>query len=109
MHDQNGYPLDFVILGIGTDGHTASLFPYTSALTEGKQWIVFTDGETVAHPRPRMTMTFAVLNSARELAILAIGKEKILKEISKVHADVDRYPILGIVKPDQKWFISSGS
>jgi 6-phosphogluconolactonase len=68
--------LDAVVLGMGADGHTASLFPGSPALTERERWIVRIDGEGVAPPRPRMTMTFPLLCRARFIALLVTGKEK---------------------------------
>ena len=68
--------LDAVVLGMGADGHTASLFPGTPALDERERWIVLNDGEQVAPPRPRMTMTFPLLNHARFIALLVTGEGK---------------------------------
>jgi len=65
---------DLILLGIGTDGHTASLFPETSALQEQKQLI-----SMVKAGMPnvnRLTMTYPILNRAREVVFLASGKGK---------------------------------
>ena len=65
---------DLILLGIGTDGHTASLFPETSALQEQKQLI-----SMVKAGMPnvnRLTMTYPILNQAREVVFLASGKGK---------------------------------
>jgi 6-phosphogluconolactonase len=65
---------DLIMLGIGTDGHTASLFPGTSALQEQKQLIsVVKGGMPIVN---RLTMTFPILNQAREVVFLASGKGK---------------------------------
>jgi len=102
-----GIPLDFILLGLGTDGHIASLFPQTPGLSVLNRQIVLNDGETVASPRPRMTMTFSILNSARQLAVLVVGKRKrkILEEISTADSTPKHYPILGVNNPNQEWFI----
>lgn len=66
--------LDLVLLGVGRDGHTASLFPGDPALEEEEL-----DAVTVVHPggeHPRVTLTFPALRRARETVILAVGKEK---------------------------------
>ncbi len=65
---------DLILLGIGTDGHTASLFPGTSALHEQKQLIIMVkDGMPKVN---RLTMTYPILNQAREVVFLASGKGK---------------------------------
>ncbi len=65
---------DLIMLGIGTDGHTASLFPGTPALQEQKQLISVVKG---GMPNVnRLTMTYPILNHAREVIFLASGKGK---------------------------------
>jgi len=94
--------LDYVLLGMGADAHTASLFPRTAALTERDRWVVLNDGETVAPPRPRMTMTFPLINSARRIAVLITGENKhaTLQQVSLASGsdrrDVQRLPITAV-------------
>ncbi|MDY6953444.1 MAG: 6-phosphogluconolactonase, partial [Thermodesulfobacteriota bacterium] len=65
---------DIIFLGIGQDGHTASLFPGHGALDERERWIVAVKG---GNPHvSRLTMTLPVLNSAREIVFLVSGKGK---------------------------------
>ncbi len=65
---------DLISLGIGTDGHTASLFSGQSSLDERKKWVVSVKG---GKPNTiRLTMTYPVLNSGRQIVFLASGKEK---------------------------------
>jgi 6-phosphogluconolactonase len=84
--------LDFVMLGIGDDGHTASLFPETPALG-------VTDRLVIANPVPkldttRLTLTVPVLNAAREVCFLVAGagKAEALAEIMEGEADPRQYP-----------------
>ncbi|MAE67277.1 MAG: 6-phosphogluconolactonase [Phycisphaeraceae bacterium] len=67
--------LDFVLLGMGADGHTASLFPGSAALQESKRWIAVNEGPTVVPPT-RLTMTYPLLNAARNVAVLVTGAGK---------------------------------
>ena len=94
--------LDYVLLGMGADGHTASLFPRTPALSERERWVVVNDGPTVAAPRPRMTITFPVINSARRICVLVTGEGKhaMLQQLAlaagAAQPDVQRLPITGV-------------
>ena len=66
---------DLVFLGIGPDGHTASLFPGRPELEEGERLVVKVEGAPVPPPR-RITMTLPLLNRARSVVFLATGGEK---------------------------------
>ncbi len=66
--------LDLILLGIGADGHTASLFPRHQALTETGRWIVPVHAS--ADPPWRVTMTLPLLNAARHVLFLVGGAEK---------------------------------
>jgi 6-phosphogluconolactonase len=65
---------DFVLLGLGTDGHTASLFPDTAALDETQRWVMAHYVEVVGGWR--ITLTLPVFNAAREIAFLVTGAHK---------------------------------
>ena len=64
---------DVTLLGIGEDGHTASLFPGQPALEEDRRWALAIAG---ARPETRITLTYPVLNSSRDVAFLATGEGK---------------------------------
>jgi len=65
---------DLIVLGIGTDGHTASLFPGQSSLDEKEKWVVSVKG---GEPNLiRLTLTYPVLNRGRHIVFLASGKKK---------------------------------
>ena len=72
-----GRPLfDLVLLGLGSDGHTASLFPGDPALQETNRWAVGIDKAGLAPFVPRVTLTFPALASTRQVVFLVSGKDK---------------------------------
>lgn len=64
---------DVNLLGIGTDGHTASLFPGTKVLAECNRWVAAVIG---AKPEARITLTYPALESSRDAVFLIAGTEK---------------------------------
>ncbi len=71
-----GAGADLVLLGLGPDGHTASLFPGSPALGEGSRWVTDVDRAPQPPHLPRITTTLAFLNRAREVWFLVVGAEK---------------------------------
>jgi 6-phosphogluconolactonase/glucosamine-6-phosphate isomerase/deaminase len=67
-------PLDLVHLGLGPDGHTASLFPGSPALDERERLVVPTGDDL--HPHPRLTLTFPALAQARLAVFTVAGDDK---------------------------------
>jgi 6-phosphogluconolactonase len=97
---------DLILLGLGEDGHTASLFPHSSALNETERWVATTYVEKLdAH---RLTLTFPVINNAAQITFLIAGQSKaaIVKAIR--NASVGDYPATRIepVKGHLCWFIT---
>lgn len=66
--------LDLVLLGLGEDGHTASLFPGTPALSEEKRLVVENPGPRPGEPR--ITLTYRAIDSARRVVFLVSGAAK---------------------------------
>ena len=89
--------LDAVVLGMGTDGHTASLFPGTPALDEREHLVVLNDGDRVASPRPRMTMTYPLLNRAYLIALTGASKRTALEQAAVTPEDFHSWPVAGVV------------
>jgi 6-phosphogluconolactonase len=68
---------DLILLGVGDDGHTASLFPGMPALDEKRRLVVATDVPEYVRPLvPRITFTLPVLNAAEHVIFLAAGASK---------------------------------
>lgn len=65
---------DLILLGIGEDGHTASLFPGTDALLETERWV--TANYVAALSDWRITLTLPAINAARQILFLATGARK---------------------------------
>lgn len=71
----NGTPqFDLLLLGMGGDGHTASLFPFTDAVKEKKKLIAAHFVPVLG--RSRMTFTFPLINAARSIILLVTGDDK---------------------------------
>jgi 6-phosphogluconolactonase len=107
-----GGRLDAAVMGMGPDGHTASLFPYTPVLDETQRWVKFNDGPTVMLPRPRMTLTYPVLRATRFLSVQISGSEKHAALLAAAHApdDFHSYPISGLQPgPDSQltWYLDT--
>jgi len=67
---------DLVLMGVGPDGHTASLFPDDPALQETGRWVVGVPKAHVEPFVPRVTLTLPVLGSCREMLFEVAGTEK---------------------------------
>jgi 6-phosphogluconolactonase len=95
----NGFPrFDAILLGMGPDGHTASLFPGSKALEEKERWVVANWVEKFKSAR--ITFTFPVLNAARNVVLLIAGADKadMLYEVLSSQRGTALYPVQ-IVQP----------
>ncbi len=82
--------LDLILLGIGEDGHTASLFPETAALRE--QTAIVTVGQSPKGTRSRLTLTLGVLNHAAVVLFLVTGpgKADMVRRVLDPESEADR-------------------
>jgi 6-phosphogluconolactonase len=88
--EEKSFPtFDVILLGIGEDGHTVSLFAKSPALEEKYRWVVAVEAPPLGMPKKRMTLTLPVINNSQNVFFLAFGDEKsrvtrtILKEPDK--------------------------
>ena len=94
-------PLDLVILGMGVDGHAASLFPASPALAERQRRCVAVDAAATARPPVRrVTLTYPVFSAAREVIFLIAGEDKArtLKRVIEGPDCSDELPCQPIVR-----------
>jgi len=104
----DGVPqFDFILLGMGPDGHTASLFPGTAALQEKSRLVVSNWVEKLK--TNRLSFTLPVLNAARCVAFLVSGTDKapVLKTVLEESASAEQYPAK-LVNPSADkliWFL----
>ncbi len=84
---------DVILLGMGADGHTASLFPGTKGLEETERWVIANRVEKFKSSR--ITFTFPVLNAARTVCLLVAGADKadMLYEVLVANRNSTAYPI----------------
>lgn len=94
---------DIILLGMGDDGHTASLFPHTEALNISDRWITvgMKDGQ------PRLTFTASLINHARCVIFLVAGasKQAALAEVFAPEGDANMYPSRLIQPQGELWWL----
>lgn len=102
---------DLVLLGMGDDGHTASLFPHTTALSEARRWVVanYVSVKQVW----RITLTAAAINAAQNVVFLVSGSDKTerLRQVLKGTYSTDELPSQLIKPVDGKliWMVDTGA
>ena len=100
---------DLVLLGMGRDGHTASLFPHSPALDEQRRWAV--SSLAPVEPRERVTLTIPAINRAKHVFLLVAGhdKQSAFADAISGHADPHRCPV-AMVRPSNgtvTWWVTA--
>ncbi|MDJ0927983.1 MAG: 6-phosphogluconolactonase [Gammaproteobacteria bacterium] len=102
---------DLVLLGLGSDGHTASLFPHTKALSADDAWVAANDVPQL--DTRRMTLTLPVLNRAAMVMFLVIGANKadVLAEVLEGPPDPARLPAQSVrpASGEVCWFVDEAA
>ena len=100
---------DLVLLGLGTNGHTASLFPGTPVLEEREAWVAPTYVPEI--DAFRLTLTYPVLNAARHVIFLVTGMDKAEIVHQVLEGPSGKFPAQGIqpAHGSLEWFLDRGA
>ncbi len=105
-------PLDLTLLGLGADGHTASLFPGGTALAERDQWVVHTAAPPASPVRDRVSFTLPLIGSSRRAVFLVTGAEKrdVVRRVLAARAGDPLLPASLVRARDPvEWLVDSGA
>lgn len=102
-----GKPFDLIMLGMGEDGHTASLFPGTEALKETSHLVI--PNHVPQQDTWRMTFTYTLINAAKQAAIYVLGEKKKERLSAVLHPKPENPPFpiqkIGTSKHPALWIV----
>ena len=99
--------LDVLVLGVGDDGHTASLFPGSPALQERTRRVV--PATSPKPPTRRLTLTPPVIAAARRLVVLAAGPDKAEAVARALSGSVNANDVPATLARDGVWFLDGAA
>jgi len=98
---------DLILLGLGSDGHTASIFPHSPAVSETARWVCPNYVEKLK--MYRLTLTYPILNAASETVFLVSGSgtAEILRQVLEGPRKMEQYPAQGVqpAKGTVTWYL----
>ena len=94
--------VDLMHLGLGPDGHTASLFPGSDTLAITDRWVISAGDEL--HPHPRMTVTYRAIAASRLVVVTVAGAEK-RNALARVRAGDRSAPAARIEAEEVVWLV----
>ena len=107
----NAPQFDLILLGMGDDGHTASLFPGTAVLTEKEKWVSAYYLES--QKMHRITLTAPLLNQAKKILFLTYGEKKAsaLHEVLEGECNPTKYPaqLIQPISGEVQWLIDEAA
>ena len=107
----SGTCIDLVLLGLGADGHTASIFPGSAAVLEQSRWVTVTD--TIGASMRRVTLTAPVINAAAEVLFLVSGdgKASVLKRVLERRGPAPELPAQMIAPQNGRlrWYVDAAA
>jgi 6-phosphogluconolactonase len=103
--------VDLMLLGLGVDCHTASLFPESPALSESARWVTWADAPS--EPSQRLTLALPVINHSFNVHFLVSGEAKAeaLRRVLEDNPDVVSCPASGVDPPDGRviWWVDEAA
>jgi len=108
---EKGFPVfDLIVLGIGKDGHVASLFPGDTTINEKEKWVTAVSSPPASPPVDRLTLTFPVINRAKLVMVIASGKGKneIIESVLSPHEPSEKLIPAEMVRPGGRliWLVN---
>jgi len=100
---------DLTLLGLGKDGHIASLFPSNPALEEKNRWVIDVDAPPPVSPAKRITLTYPVINRSKTVFFLVTGADK-REVVRSIFQDLEKakrmYPAAKVSARDKiTWYL----
>jgi 6-phosphogluconolactonase len=103
--------LDYNLMGMGKDGHTASLFPGSPGLGEGKHFVIANpvDSPLAGGKTTRITITWPTIAAARHTRVLVTGADKADVLASVIEDAPGKYPSQNLHGPDVRWVVDAAA